>query len=255
MISQHLTVPVHGAAMPAYLARPPESSGPHPAVIVLQEIFGVNAEIQRVTDLVASIGYVGLAINYYHRTHPDLNESYDEAGMARGYEAARNISKATLRADVGAARDWLAQQNFVKDSKVATWGFCMGGTAAFITATLPGLRGAIAFYGGAIAGRGLPNGEPEALVDAADVRCPLLLCFGAEDPGIPAMEIERIGRTLTALHKDHQIVIYPNVGHAFFRHGSPAAVADTKRFSDEAVAEAVADSWGLVQAFLKRVFA
>ena len=86
METQSLTIDVAGSGMPAYLARPYGGS-PRPAVIVLQEIFGVNAEVKRIADLVASAGYVGLAINYYHRTHPNLSEPYTQEGLQNGFKA------------------------------------------------------------------------------------------------------------------------------------------------------------------------
>ena len=130
MITHQFTIDVGGSAMPAYLARPDDGER-RPAVIVLQEIFGVNAEVKRITDLVAAAGYVGLAINYYHRTHPDLNEPYTPEGMQAGFAAAGAVTKASLRADVAAAIDWLNAQDFVTFNHIATWGFCFGGTAAF----------------------------------------------------------------------------------------------------------------------------
>src|SRR5450755_2366597 len=81
--------------MPCYLARP-DDDGPRPAVIVLQEIFGVNTEVKRIADLLASHGYAALAINYYHRTHPDLNEPYTQEGLQNGFAAAGNITRATI---------------------------------------------------------------------------------------------------------------------------------------------------------------
>lgn len=253
MISQNVTIPVDGMQMPAYLARPVEESGPHPAVIVLQEVFGVNAEMRRVTDLVAAAGYVGLAINYYHRTDPDLDLPYDPASMDRVREVASQISRATLFADLRASIAWLNEQPFVKSGKIATWGFCMGGSVAFLSATLPEICGAACFYGGAIT-RPFMNGDPEALNEVQAVQAPLLLCFGAEDTGIPAESIERIRTTLEAADKHFRIQIYPGVGHAFFRHGTPRAVTQHDSFSDEALGHAVADSWDLVQSFFRWIF-
>ncbi|MGZ3498489.1 MAG: dienelactone hydrolase family protein [Vulcanimicrobiaceae bacterium] len=251
MINQNLAISVDGLQMPAYLARPEEGSGPHPAVIVLQEIFGFNNEVKRITDLVASAGYVGLAINYCHRTHPSLNEPYNDDGLKRGFEAAGNVSKDSLRADVGAAIDWLAQQNFVKRDKVATWGFGFGATAAWFAASLPQVSGAVCFYGPYIS-KPMPNGENAPIDDAGQIGCPVLFCFGGLDSQIPAEDIALIDRAHRAAGKPSQIQIYPDVGHAFFRHGSVAGVADSKRFSDEAVGEAVADSWNVVQSFFKK---
>ncbi len=138
--------------MPCYLARP-DGDEARPAVIVLQEIFGVNTEVKRISDLLAATGYVALAINYYHRTHPDLNEPYTQEGLQNGFAAAGGVTRATMLADVAAALDYLNKQDFVKFDHVATWGFCFGGSVAFESATLPGLCSAIAFYGGSIAAR------------------------------------------------------------------------------------------------------
>lgn len=253
MISQAVQISVDGSQMDSYLARPPEGSGPHPAVIVLEEVFGVNAEMRRVADLLAGAGYAALAINYYHRTHPKLDVAYDEAGMQIGVEAAKKVSRATLYADLNAAIAWLKKQSFVRDGKVATWGFCFGGSVAFLSATLPAVSGAICFYGGSIA-RPFRNGEPEGLADIDRIQAPLLLCFGAEDHGIPADAIARIRKELAAHGKQFELQVYPGVGHAFFRHGTPRAVAEQQQFSDEAIATAVADSWNLVQTFLQNCF-
>ena len=123
MQSQSVSLDVGGSAMSCYVARP-DGDGPKPAVIVLQEIFGVNTEVKRITDLVASAGYVGIAINYYHRTHPNLNEPYTQEGMQNGFAAAGAVSRAGLHADVQAAADWLNSQNFVAKGKVATRAGC-----------------------------------------------------------------------------------------------------------------------------------
>jgi carboxymethylenebutenolidase len=237
--SQSLSIDVDGNAMPSYLAQP-DGDGTWPAVIVLQEIFGVNTEVKRIADLLASTGYVALAINYYHRTHPDLNEPYTEAGLQAGFAAAANVTRATMKADLGAAIDYLNAQDFVRFGHIVTWGFCFGGSVAFESATLRGLSGAVSFYGGMIAAP-FPSGEPEALADVDEVSCPMLLVFGGKDDYITAAMVERIEAALTAAHKRFQVQVYPNVGHAFFRDSS--AVMDE---SGE-----VADAWELVQAFLK----
>ena len=91
--------------------------------------------------------------------------------------------------------------------------------------------------------------------EADKIRAPLLLCFGAEDQGIPREDIERIRTELDKRGVEYKLEIYPGVGHAFFRQGTPRAVAGQERYSDEAIANAVADSWNLVQAFLSENFA
>ncbi len=235
--TQALTIAVDDNPMPSYLARP-DGDRPRGAVIVLQEIFGVNAEVRRIAELFANDGYVALAINYYHRTHPALNEPYTPEGLQNGFAAAGEVSRATLRADVAAAIAYLQAQPFVENGKIATCGFCFGGSVAFVTSTLPGLAAAIPFYGGAIAA-GFPNGEPEGLADTNDIRVPLLLFFGGKDDYIAPDAVKRIDDTLGAAGKPHEVVSYPNVGHAFFRQSS-AALGEHE----------VADAWKRVRAFL-----
>jgi carboxymethylenebutenolidase len=226
--THEISLPVDGSAMPSFLARP-DSDEPRGAVIVLQEIFGVNAEVRRIAELFASAGYVALAINYYHRTHPTLNEPYTNEGLQKGFAAAGQVSRATLRADVSAAIAYLKDQPFVDARKIVTCGFCFGGSAAYVTATLPGLAGAISFYGG----------EPEGLADTAEIRVPMLLLFGGKDDYIPADAVARIDKALTDHGKAHEVVTYPNVGHAFFRESS-AALNEYE----------VGDAWKRVRDFL-----
>ena len=239
MQSQDITIEIDGGAMPCYLSQP-SGEAPAPAVIVLQEIFGVNTEMRRISDLLAGAGYVAFAPNYYYRTNPALNEPYTDAGRQVGFAAARAVTKANLRRDLGAAIDWLNAQPFVARGKIATWGFCFGGTVAFIAATLPGLACAVSFYGGSIAGP-LPDGEPEALADAKDLRAPILFAFGGLDEHIPPTAVARIAEVLSAAQKRFEIQTYPNVGHAFFRESS-----------ENLSTEEVADAWDRVQAFLER---
>jgi len=235
--TQELTINVDGNPMPSYLARP-DGDEPRAAIVVLQEIFGVNREVRRIAESFADAGYAALAINYYHRTHPALNEPYTQEGLQNGFTAADSVSRATLRADVSAAIAFLEAQPFVKHGKIATCGFCFGGSTAFVTATLPGLAAAVPFYGGSIAA-GFPNGEPEGLADTEDIRVPLLLFFGGKDEYISGDAVRRIDETLAAAGKAHEVVTYPDVGHAFFRESS-AALSEHE----------VNDAWQRVRAFL-----
>jgi carboxymethylenebutenolidase len=209
-------------------------------VIVLQEIYGVNREMRRVADLLATAGYVALVPNFYYRTDPELAAPYTPEGAQIGMKAAAGITRATLRADLGAAIDWLNGQEFVAFGHLATWGFCLGGTVAFFSATMPGISAAAAFYGTGIA-RPLHSGEPEMLAEVADLRAPLLLVFGGQDQGIPPDAIARIEQALSAAGKRFEVQVYPAVGHAFFRGSEP----------DHHVAES-SDAWERVQAFFRK---
>lgn len=249
MISQDVSISVDGSQMPAYLARPEENSGAHPAVIVLQEVFGFTPEVRRITDLLASTGYVGLAIDYYHRSNPRLSEPYTEEGNKNAFAAAANVTAQSLTQDVKAAIDWLNQQSFVRAGKIATWGFGFGASAAFVTSALTDLSGAICFYPTYIAAP-MPSGGEPPIEHAEEVAIPLLLLFGEKDYYVSRFDMDRIQKALSEAHKDFHMQIYPDVGHSYFRHGRSEAIAETQRYSDEAIAQAVADSWDLVRKYL-----
>lgn len=225
MISEQVTIDAPHGPMQAHVAR--LDGKPRPAVIVLEGVFGFDDEIKRITDQVASSGYVGLAIDYL-----------------RGGDAKTVFHTQDVCEDVAAARDWLNGQPFVQHGKIATWGFGYGGTAAFLASSLAGLAASIAFYGQSIA-RPIPgtDGKP-ALDEITDVRVPLLLVFGGHDEQIGPSEIEMIRARLSAKHAHFEIEVYPEVGHSFFRED--LGTIATRQ---------IADAWGRVQAFLKRSFA
>lgn len=239
MHTSNVSIPVEGSTMPSYLSRP-DSVAAAPAVIVLQEIFGVNTEMRRITDLVASAGYVGLAINYYHRTDPDLDCPYNDEGMTKGRAAASKVTRQTIEADVNAALDWLNAQDFVRFNRIATWGFCFGGSMAFFSSMLRGVSGGIVFYGGQI-GKPLMSGGTPLIEEAGNVKAPLLMCYGGKDQGIAAEEIARIEQGLSAKHKRFTLKVYPEQGHGFFRQSSQS-------FDNPDVK----DAWSRVEGFLKQ---
>ena len=228
--------------MPAYLARP-DTSGAASAVILLQEIFGVNAEMRRITDLVAQTGYVGLAINYYHRTDPNLDAPYNDEGIAKGRAAASKVTRETIGADLGAAIDWLNAQDFVRFNHIATWGFCAGGSMAFFSSMMRGVSGAVSFYGGQIA-KPLHSGGTPLLDEAEQVKAPVLFLFGGKDQSIPPEDVAKIETTMRSAKKRFYVHTYPNEGHGFFRQSS-----------QDMSNPDVTDAWKRVREFLKATLA
>jgi len=239
IVSQELAITVGDKQMPAYVARP-GAAGTYPAVIVLEGIFGFDEELRRITDLLAGFGYVGLAINYFYRTHPQLAEPFTQEGRTRGEQAAAMVKKAEACADVSAARDWLNQQPFVARHHIGTWGFGFGGTIAFVTATLAGINAAVVFYGQSITGL-MPSNEPAPLEEVREIRAPLLLVFGGQDRLISTSDVELMTDALDANDKKYEVQLYPNVGHSFFRE-TPDTFATRE----------AADAWDRVQAFYRK---
>lgn len=233
MNGEMIHVEVDGHRMPSYLVRPERRDAP--GVVLLQEIFGVNAEMRRVADLVAAHGYAAIAPNFYHRTHPDLDAAHDEEGIRTGMAAAMSTTAETLSADVQAAAQRLLDDGA---RKVGSWGFCFGGSVAYLSATLPQISAAVSFYGGQIARSRVPG--QEGLIRFTElIQAPLFLAFGARDEGIPPEDIETIRSSLTEHGKKFELHVYPDVGHAFFR-----------RAPDGSETEAAREVWPKVDRFL-----
>lgn len=166
------------------------------ALVVIQEIFGVNHHIRNVCDRYAREGYVAVAPSIFDRTEPNFQSGYspDEVAVARKFVANPNW-EAMLR-DVQAAIE------SVKDvGPAGIVGFCLGGSVAYAAATkLSGLRAAVGYYGGAIVR--IADDKPKV---------PTLLHFGEKDTGIPQSDVEAI----RAKRPDVEIHVYPGAQHGF----------------------------------------
>ena len=166
------------------------------ALVVIQEIFGVNHHIRNVCDRYAREGYVAVAPSIFDRTEPNFQSGYspDEVAVARKFVANPNWE--AMQRDVQAAIE------SVKDvGPVGIVGFCLGGSVAYAAATkLSGLRAAVGYYGGAIVR--FADDKPKV---------PTLLHFGEKDTGIPQSDVE----TIRAKRPDIEIHVYPGAQHGF----------------------------------------
>jgi carboxymethylenebutenolidase len=182
-----------GGSFSVYRADPPaEVRG---AMVVVQEIFGVNHHIRNVADGFARDGYLALAPALFDRLERDLELAYDAAGIAQGGSFPRRLGWEDPIADIQATVDVLAQVG-----KVAVVGYCWGGSLAFRSAArVGGIACAVGYYGGHIA----------LQLDQVP-RVPLLLHFGEKDAGIPLSDVEKIRQAIPSA----EIHTYP-AGHAF----------------------------------------
>src|SRR5580692_9079468 len=190
--TQRVTLQVSdGSSMSVYVARPAEE-GKFPAMLVLQEAFGVNAHIRDVTERIAREGYVAVAPELFHRSGAGFEGTYDNFPAVMPHMQALTVPGQT--ADIRAAYDWLVGREYVSASKIGSIGFCMGGRASFLAcATLP-LQASISFYGGNIA--------PALLPRVADLHAPILFFWGGldkhigvEQPRAILDECKRAGKT------------------------------------------------------------
>lgn len=180
-----------GVRFAAWLAEPLQP--PRAAIVVVQEIFGVNAHIRRVTDAFAALGYLAIAPAVLDRVEPGVELDYDEAGVARGRELVAQVGFDNALRDVAAATAHVREVG-----TVGVVGYCWGGTVAFLANTRMKMP-AVCYYGG----RTIPflHERPGA---------PLLMHFGERDPIVPPEHIARIRAALP----EADIRTYP-AGHGF----------------------------------------
>ena len=182
-----------GTRLSAWRAEP--TGATRGALVVVQEIFGVNGHIRSVCDGFAADGYVAIAPALFDRYARGVDLGYTSDDIAKGRElkAQAGIDKALL--DVRAARDAVAASG-----KVAVIGYCWGGYVAWMAAAREGgLACAVPYYGGGILDA---KGEHP--------RCPVMAHFGEHDKGIPVAGV----RELAAAHPEAQVFIYP-ADHGF----------------------------------------
>jgi len=216
-----------GQAIPAYLAHPIDPHG-CPVVVVIQEVFGVNAHIRDVTDRLAREGYIAIAPHIYHRQAPGFEVGYSEADLALGRKYKNGTQANELLSDIQGAIDY-TQQHFPQvPAAVGCIGFCFGGHVAYLAATLPAMRATASFYGAGIC-QFTPGGEVPTLNRTGEIQGTVYAFFGLQDPLIAAEEVDRIEAALTHNQVDHRIYRYPDATHGFFcdrRDSYQAAAAE-----------------------------
>jgi carboxymethylenebutenolidase len=205
-----------------YLAKPAARG---PAVIVIQEWWGLVPHIEDVADRFAAAGFVALAPDLFHGT---TAKSPDQAGKLmmslRIDEAAR---------DLAGAIDYAAALPDVTAPTVGTIGFCMGGALSLYAASMNREVGAcVVFYGGH------PNVKP----DLPALQAPVLGIYAGKDTFVSPAVVSALDEQLTALGKRHEFHTYPNADHAFFNDTRPEVY-------DAAAAE---DAWARTLAFFGR---
>jgi carboxymethylenebutenolidase len=174
-------------------------------LVVVQEIFGVNAHIRDVADNYAGEGFRVLAPAIFDRAQRGVELGYDKPGRDVGIALRQKIGIDEMLADIEASVAALKSA-----SRVGIVGYCLGGSLAWLAATrFRGLAAAVGYYGSMVA-RHLDE-KP---------KCPVMLHFGEDDGGIPASDVAAI-RAAVDPHMV-QVFSYAGAGHAFNRAGNEA---------------------------------
>lgn len=210
------TVEIHSGdqTIPAYLATP-EGAGPFPAVVVIQEVFGVNAHIREVANRLAQAGYVAIAPHIYHRQAPSFEVGYSDAELALGRQYKEGTQAQELLADIQGSIQYVYHQPQVKQGGVGCIGFCFGGHVAYLAATLPEVKATASFYGAGIVSM-TPGGGAPTLTRTPDIGGVIYCFFGTLDPLIPLPEVDQVETELTRHGISHKIFRYSEANHGFF---------------------------------------
>ena len=163
------------------------------AYIVLPEVFGVNAWVRSVADRLASQGCPALAVPLFARTAPHLELGYDASDLAEGRRDKDATTSDQTLADVTAALSWFRVP--YPQAAIHVVGFCFGGHAAFLAATLPGVEQAFDFYGAGVS-RMRPGGGEPSLNLLPTIEARLTCVFGTADSLIPEEDRQAIGEAL-----------------------------------------------------------
>ena len=207
MSSQTLSIKTPDGDFSAYVARPAAAKAP--AIVVIQEIFGVNAVMRQIADDLAAEGYIAICPDLFWRIEPGIDitdQSQAEWAKAFSLYTAFNVDKgiediaATLKAirsDPGC------------NGKVGAVGYCLGGLLSYLTAARTDIDAAVSYYGVGIDGK---------LDEAAKITAPMLLHVAEKDQFVPAPAQAAMAKVLIngprlGLH------IYPGCDHAFARTG------------------------------------
>jgi carboxymethylenebutenolidase len=197
-----------GHQFSAYEAKP--TGKPRGGLVVIQEIFGVNAHIRSVADGYAADGYHVVAPAIFDRAERNAELGYDRADIDRGIALRKEIPLDAMLADVAASVERAATAG-----KVAVIGYCLGGSLAWMAAQhVSGIAAAVGYYGGMIASHLSPP-----------PRVPVMLHFGSADSGIPIADVEKIRAATDPARV--QIFVYRGAGHAFNRDGTAAHHAES----------------------------
>ena len=190
-----------GGGMTGYLAVPAAGSGP--GIVLLQEIFGVNAHMRDVADLYAEEGYVVLAPDLFHAMEQRVELGYEGADMEKAFGFYQRFDPEAAVPDIIASVAALRARPECT-GKVGAIGFCLGGKLAWLAAARAGVDAAVSYYG---------VGIETSLGELSKIKCPVTLHFGESDKFVPAEARDAI--TAAVAGRTIEIFVYPGADHGF----------------------------------------
>lgn len=220
-----------------FLAAP--RAGPAPGVVLIPDVWGLSDHYRGLARRLAAAGFAVRAIDPYRKTgRPALTD------VASALAWIRELPDPLVLETVQDALDALAADPASAGRKRGVTGFCMGGQYALLAAcACRGVSACVPFYGMLRYENGLdPAKKPRSPLDAiADLSCPLLGLYGAEDPIIPLADVRELEARLARSGQPAEVRVYPGAGHAFMNDTRPEMYRPA----------AAADAWPRLVAFLR----
>lgn len=210
MTSQTLSTEVQGSdgQLPLHVWKPSEG-GVRPAVIVIQEIFGVDEHIKDIASRLSDEGYVAAAPDLFYRDGVGVTVPYTD--FDRGIELRGRIQDGPLIQDLQAVLDYLSDQPDVDGNHIGIIGFCFGGRVSFLAAEqFSSLAAAAPFY---------PGGVEALLGDVSKINCPISAFTGNEDQNPSPTVVDQVEETMRSAGKQFEVHRYDGAGHGFMCNG------------------------------------
>jgi carboxymethylenebutenolidase len=187
-----------------YLVKP-ASGGPWPGLIVIQEWWGLDKQTRSIADRFAAVGYLSFAPDLYHGEKASLGDGKTASTLVQKYAP-------TALDDLLSAFDGL-KENPDCTGKIGSVGFCYGGRMSLALGIHRPLDAICTFYGG---------GMQQLFDQLGSLKSPVLGLFGDKDVSIPVGTIDQFDQLLGEIGVHHEVVVYPDSGHAFFRDTDPS---------------------------------
>ncbi len=208
-----------------YLAKP-AGGGPWPALFVIQEWWGLDAQTKSIADRFAAEGYLAFAPDLYHGEAAALGDNQTASVLVQKYGPGAGD-------ELAESFEALAKHP-QSSGKIGSVGFCFGGCVSLALGVRHPLDAVCTFYGGGM----------QTIFDQirARFKSPVLGLFGDADQSIPVGTVEEFTKLLGDIGVEHEVIVYPNSGHAFFRDSDPSVYKP----------EASRDAWDRVKKFFAR---
>jgi carboxymethylenebutenolidase len=213
--------------MRAFVAAP-QTKDKRPAIIIVQEWWGLTDHIKDIAKRYAAEGYVAIAPDLYSRLGHALATDASEAG-----KLMNTLKQEDGLSDLNATVAYLKSVPEVDATRIGITGFCMGGSYALMLPCVNAeIKAAVPFYGQ------VPN--PDGPIQK--LACPVLYLYGEDDGWITKADVQRLAAALKKYNKLGEIKTYPGAPHAFFRDTDPSVYRP----------EAAKDAWARTKVFFKQ---